>query len=121
LGANPALEAKINDINTSVDTVEKKCGVSSGELTRFVDILSASATPALLIGKEIVQSSGASYKLLLLSAINYLANGRIYLLSGVQMSRACLIWAVPPTFCPATGLLHMRNSERDVKASGMRS
>jgi formate dehydrogenase major subunit/formate dehydrogenase alpha subunit len=35
----------------------------------------------MVIGKDIVQSSGSSYKLLLLSAINYLANGRIYLLS----------------------------------------
>jgi len=91
--------------------------VSSGELTRFVDILAASATPALLIGKEIVQSSGASYKLLLLSAINYIANGRIYLLSERSNEQGLLDMAVHLIFCLGTGLLHMRNSERDMRTS----
>ncbi len=99
-GANPALEAKIKDINTSVDMVEKKCGVPSGEVTRFVEILAASATPALLIGKEIVQSSGASYKLLLLSAINYLANGRIYLMSERSNEQGMLDMGCAPDLLP---------------------
>jgi formate dehydrogenase major subunit/formate dehydrogenase alpha subunit len=99
-GANPALEAKVKDINTSADKVEKKCGVPSGELTRFVDILAASATPALLIGKEIVQSSGASYKLLLLSAINYIANGRIYLLSERSNEQGLLDMGCAPDLLP---------------------
>ncbi|MFZ2196753.1 MAG: NADH-quinone oxidoreductase subunit NuoG [Thermodesulfovibrionales bacterium] len=99
-GANPALEAKIKDINTSVEDVEKKCGVPSGELTRFVEILSASATPALLIGKETIQSSGASYKLLLLSAVNYLANGRIYLLSERSNEQGMLDMGCAPDLLP---------------------
>ncbi|PKL52227.1 MAG: NADH dehydrogenase (quinone) subunit G [Nitrospira bacterium HGW-Nitrospira-1] len=99
-GANLTLEAKIKDINTSLDDVEKKCGVPAKELARFVDILAASATPALLIGKEIVQSSGASYKLLLLSAINYLANGRIYLLSERSNEQGLLDMGCAPDLLP---------------------
>lgn len=99
-GANPQLEAKIKDISTSADDVEKKCGVPSGDLTGFVEILAASATPALLIGKEIVQSSGASYKLLLLSAINYLANGRIYLLSERSNEQGLLDMGCAPDLLP---------------------
>ncbi len=99
-GANPKLEAMIKDINTSLDDVEKKCGVPAEELARFVDILAASATPALLIGKEIVQSSGASYKLLLLSAINYLFNGRIYLLSERSNEQGMLDMGCAPDLLP---------------------
>ncbi len=99
-GANPKLEAKIININTSPDDVEKQCGVPPGELARFVDILAASAAPALLIGKEIVQSSGASYKLLLLSAINYLFNGRIYLLSERSNEQGALDMGCAPDLLP---------------------
>jgi predicted molibdopterin-dependent oxidoreductase YjgC len=99
-GANPTLEAKILDIHRSPDDVKMKCGVSEKDLAKFVDILSASATFALLIGKEIVQSSGASYKLLLLSAINYLANGRIYLLSERSNEQGLLDMGCAPDLLP---------------------
>jgi NADH-quinone oxidoreductase chain G len=99
-GANPTLEAKIKDINTSPADVEKKCEVSATELSRFVDILAASATPALIIGKEIVQSSGASYKLLLLAAINYIVNGRIYLLSERSNEQGMLDMGCAPDLLP---------------------
>jgi predicted molibdopterin-dependent oxidoreductase YjgC len=99
-GSNPTLETKIKEINTSPDDVEKKCGVSAADLTRFSDILAASATPALLIGKEIVQSRGASYKLLLLSAINYLVNGRIYLLSERANEQGLLDMGCAPDLLP---------------------
>ena len=99
-GANPTLETKIKEINTSPDDVEKKCRVSAKDLTRFAGILAASATPALLVGKEIVQSRGASYKLLLLSAINYLANGRIYLLSERANEQGLLDMGCAPDLLP---------------------
>ena len=54
----------------------------------------------MLIGKEIVQSSGASYKLLLLSAINYLANGRIYLLSERSNEQGMLDMGCAPDLLP---------------------
>jgi len=99
-GANPTLEAKINGIHMSIDDVKKKCGVPTKDLEKFVDLLAASATFALLIGKEILQSSGASYKLLLLSAINYLANGRIYLLSERSNEQGLLDMGCAPDLLP---------------------
>ena len=74
------LEAKIKDINTSAKEVENGCGIAEKDFIRFTDTLSESLTPAIVLGKEIVQSSGGSYKLMLISAINYLMNARIYLL-----------------------------------------
>jgi NADH-quinone oxidoreductase chain G len=99
-GANPELESKIKDIHTSFGDVRMKCGVDEKDLKRFVDVLSASANFALLIGKEVVQSSGASYKLLLLSAINYLANGRIYLLSERSNEQGMLDMGCAPDLLP---------------------
>ena len=99
-GANPTLEAKIRDINVPAGDVEKHSGVPSAALLKFADILAASTNPAVLIGKDIVQSSGASYKLLLLCAINYLANGRIYLLSERANEQGMLDMGCAPDLLP---------------------
>jgi NADH-quinone oxidoreductase chain G len=101
-GGNPALEEKIKNINTSPQKVKDKCGISEEELTKFTDLLSASATFALIIGKDIVQSCGASYKLLLLSAVSYLANGRIYLLSDRANEQGLLDMGCAPDLLPGS-------------------
>ncbi len=99
-GANPTLEAQIKEISTSFDDVKTGCGVPAEKLEKFVEILAASAIPAILIGKEIIQSRGASYKLLLLSAITYLVNGRIYLLSDHANEQGLLDMGCAPDLLP---------------------
>ena len=99
-GSNAALEAKIKDITVSADEVTDKTGVSGAELSAFVDLLATAATFSLVIGKDIVQSTGGSYKLLLLSAINYLANGRIYLLSEKANEQGALDMGCAPDILP---------------------
>lgn len=99
-GANPALEEKITEINISLADVERIAGVTGSDFTRFVDKLSVSATPSVVIGKELIQSSGGSHKLLLVSAINYLINGRIYLLSERANEQGLLDMGCAPDLLP---------------------
>ena len=99
-GANPALEEKIKEINTSVSDVEKAGGISGEDFARFVDKLSASATPSVVIGKELLQGGSGSYKLLLICAINYLVNGRIYLLSERANEQGLLDMGCAPDLLP---------------------
>jgi len=99
-GSNQALETKIKDINVSFEEVEKTSGVSGKDFKRFIDLLSESSTPAIVLGKEIIQSSGGSYKLLLVSAINYLMNARIYLLSERANEQGLLDMGCAPDLLP---------------------
>lgn len=99
-GANPTLEKHIQTISTSYSDVAAQCGVTEKQMASFVDVLASSATPSILIGKEIVQSRGASYKLLLLSAITYLVNGRIYLLSDHANEQGVLDMGCAPDLLP---------------------
>jgi len=101
-GSNAALEAKIKDITISAAEVIDKTGVTETQLSAFVDLLAAAATFSLVIGKDIVQSTGGSYKLLLLSAINYLANGRIYLLSEKANEQGALDMGCAPDILPGS-------------------
>ena len=99
-GVNKALEEKINDVTISADEAAGKAGVTAEALSAFADTLASAATLSLIIGKEIVQSSGGSYKLLLLSAINYLGNGRIYLLSERANEQGALDMGCAPDMLP---------------------
>jgi predicted molibdopterin-dependent oxidoreductase YjgC len=99
-GSNAALEAKIRDIAVSTDEVAEKTGVSGKHLSVFVDLLANAATFSLVVGKDVVQSTGGSYKLLLLSAINYLANGRIYLLTEKANEQGALDMGCSPDILP---------------------
>jgi len=99
-GANPVIEEKIKEINTPLPDVEKTCGISGRTFTEFVGKLSGSATPSVVIGKELIQSTGGSYKLLLVSAINYLINGRIYLLSERANEQGLLDMGCAPDLLP---------------------
>jgi NADH-quinone oxidoreductase chain G len=99
-GANAALEAKIKEINVPAENVTKSCGVSGAALNNVIEKLAAASTPAVVIGKELVQSSGGSYKLFLLSAIAYLVNGRIYLLSERANEQGLLDMGCGPDLLP---------------------
>jgi NADH-quinone oxidoreductase chain G len=101
-GVNTAVEAKIKEVNTTAETVTKSCGVSGKDFSSVIEKLSAAATPAVVIGKELVQSSGGSYKLFLLSAISYLINGRIYLLSERANEQGLLDMGCAPDLLPGS-------------------
>ncbi|MDP2277852.1 MAG: molybdopterin-dependent oxidoreductase, partial [Nitrospirota bacterium] len=98
--ANSKLESKIMDINTSVEDVRDICNIGEKEFNDFVNIISESSNLSIVIGKETTQSNGASYKLLLLSAINYLINGRIYLLSDRANEQGLLDMGCAPDILP---------------------
>jgi NADH-quinone oxidoreductase chain G len=101
-GAHSSLESNIKDINVSVEQVITECKIGADDFQSFVTMLSGASNPALVIGKEIIQSSGASYKLLLLSAINYLINGRIYLLSERANEQGVLDMGSSPDLLPGS-------------------
>jgi NADH-quinone oxidoreductase chain G len=99
-GSHAALEEKIKIIATSPQDVTKACGIREEHLLRFVEVLASSATPSVLIGKELLQSAGASYRLLLICALNYLVNGRIYLLSERANEQGLLDVGCVPDLLP---------------------
>ena len=99
-GSHQKLEAEIKDINVSVEDVEKMCGIGRRVFMESVEILSEASAPAIVLGKETAQSRGGSYKLLLVSAINYLINGRIYLLSGRANEQGLLDMGCMPDSLP---------------------
>lgn len=99
-GSYLKLETEIKNINVSVEDVEKMCGIERKVFMESVDILSNASTPAIVMGKEMAQSNGGSYKLLLVSAINYLINGRIYLLSERANEQGLLDMGCVPDMLP---------------------
>ncbi len=99
-GSNKVVEEKLKEIGTGAKEAADACGISEKEFEAFVDGLSAASNPAIVIGKETVQSSGGNYKLFLLAAINYLVNGRIYLLSERANEQGLLDMGCAPDLLP---------------------
>lgn len=99
-GSIHSLETKIKEINTPFSEVEKGCGIREKDFNDFIDRLCESSTPAVVIGKELLQSSGGSYKLLLAAAVSYLINGRIYLLSERANEQGVLDMGCAPDLLP---------------------
>lgn len=99
-GSNQILEGKIKDINLSSAEVTRVCGISEKDFALFIDKLSGASNAAVVIGKEVVQSSGGSYRLLLLAAITYLINGRVYLLSERANEQGLLDMGCAPDLLP---------------------
>jgi NADH-quinone oxidoreductase chain G len=98
--SNTPLEAMISDINIPVNEIEDACNISESDFSGFMDMLSASLTPSIVIGKEIIQSNGGSYKLMLLSAIKHLINAKIYLLSERANEQGLLDMGCTPDMLP---------------------
>jgi NADH-quinone oxidoreductase chain G len=99
-GSNPVLEEKIKGLNLPAADVKKACGIPEKDLSRFIDALAESSTPALVIGKGLVQSAEGNYRLFLVSAINYLINGRIYLLTERANEQGLLDMGCAPDLLP---------------------
>ncbi|HBR21872.1 MAG TPA: hypothetical protein DD713_04795, partial [Nitrospiraceae bacterium] len=83
-----------------VNEIEDACNISESDFSEFMDMLSESLTPAIVIGKETIQSNGGSYKLMLLSAIKHLINAKIYLLSERANEQGLLDMGCAPDMLP---------------------
>jgi len=99
-GSIGMLEEKIKAVNTGVDEVVRQCGIPGHVFDDFLEKLSGAGTPAIVIGRELLQSSGGSYKLFLACAVNYLVNGRIYLLSDHANEQGVLDMGCAPDLLP---------------------
>ncbi|MCE5193962.1 MAG: molybdopterin-dependent oxidoreductase [Nitrospiraceae bacterium] len=110
---NSSLEKKIADINASINDVEKTSGISKDELRKFVDSLSQSLSACVVIGRDIVQTKNGAYNLLLLAAISYILNARIYLLSELPNEQGVLDMGCMPDMLP--GYRQVANSEQRKK------
>ncbi len=99
-GTHAELEAKINEIAATAQDAAKNCGIAEKDFTGFVEKLANASTPAIVIGKELVQSTGGSYKLLLVAAISYIMNARIYLLSERANEQGLLDMGCAPDMLP---------------------
>ena len=101
-GGNTILEAKIREIAVTASQATSATGIAEPDFNSFIEKLASSATPAIVIGKDLVQSSGGSYKLFLLAAVSYLINGRIYLLSERANEQGVLDMGGAPDLLPGS-------------------
>jgi len=99
-GSNPLLEAKIKTVHAGTEGGMNQSGITEEDLSGFLEKLTAAAAPAVVIGKELIQSSGGGYKLFLACAIAYLINGRIYLLSDHANEQGVLDMGCAPDLLP---------------------
>ena len=99
-GSNLLLETKIKAVNAVAAEVTKRPGITEKCLADFMDKLAGAGTPAVVIGKDLIQSSGGGYKLFLVCAINYIINGRIYLLSDHANEQGLLDMGCAPDLLP---------------------
>ena len=101
VGEKPALEARIKDIKTSLEDVEKECGLARSYLDSFVEILINNASaPSVILGPELIQRTDGSYSILLVSALSYILNARIYLLSERPNEQGLLDMGCEPDMLP---------------------
>lgn len=81
-GENKAFEAKINEFKRpSAGDIEKVCNITKEEFSLAAKALSDISSVSMVIGRDIIQCTGASTNLFLLAAIAYILNARVYLLS----------------------------------------
>lgn len=97
---NSILEAKINDIKTSLEDVEKGCGITRPDLDRFIEVLAKASTPCVVLGPELIQRTDGSYSIMLVSALSYITNARIYLLSERPNEQGLLDMGCEPDMLP---------------------
>lgn len=81
-GENRAFEARIKEFkSSSVEEMEKVCGIKGADLNRIVKDLYGLTSVSIIVGPDIIQRTDASRNIFLLTAISYLLNARVYILS----------------------------------------
>ncbi len=100
-GERPSFEEIINNIH-SVPPEEAAVisGIDLNELRDAVNTLSGMTNPSIIIGRDIVQTMNGHVNLLLLAALVYLLNGRIYLLSELPNEQGLLDMGCQPDMLP---------------------
>lgn len=79
---NQLFEAKIKEFKTaSIDDAEKVCGIKSSDLQQAIEGLSKLSSISMVIGSDIVQRTDVRRNIFLLTAISYILNARVFLLS----------------------------------------
>lgn len=100
-GEKPAFEEIIGKIPpVSLKDAEERSGIPAGEIGGCAEMLSGMTNPALIIGRDSVQSSRGQENLLLLAALTYLLNGRIYLLSELPNEQGLVDMGCLPDMLP---------------------
>lgn len=100
-GLNSAFEKIIKDIPpVAVSEAEKICGIQSREINYAIDNLANMTNPSIIIGRDILQRSEGHTNLLLLAALIYLLNGRIYLLSELPNEQGLVDMGCLPDMLP---------------------
>lgn len=99
-GEKPVLEERIKNITTSFEDVEKECRITRSELDDFMNILVNAVSPCIILGPELIQRTDGSYSVMLVSALSYLINARIFLLSERPNEQGLLDMGCEPDMLP---------------------
>ncbi len=96
------------DINTIIENIPPVslneagdvCRISPSDINNTVDAISNMTNPSIIIGRDILQRSEGHTNLLLLAALIYLLNGRIYLLSELPNEQGLVDMGCLPDMLP---------------------
>jgi predicted molibdopterin-dependent oxidoreductase YjgC len=100
-GLNSAFEKIIRDIqHVEIKEAEEICGITSKDISYAIDTLSVMTNPSIIIGRDILQRAEGHTNLLLLAALIYLLNGRIYLLSELPNEQGLVDMGCLPDTLP---------------------
>lgn len=81
-GENKAFESRIKEFKeASIADVERVSGIDGNDLNKAIKDISSISSVSLIIGPDIVQRADVRTNLFLLTAIAYMLNARVYLLS----------------------------------------
>lgn len=101
-GERPAFEEIIGGLpSVPLKEVSEVSGFDLHALIDTVVTVSRMSNPSLIIGRDIVQTSTGHTNLLLLAALSYLLNGRIYLLSELPNEQGLLDMGCQPDTLPS--------------------
>lgn len=100
-GLNSAFEKIIRDIQpVEIKEAEEICGITSNDISYAIDTLSVMTNPSIIIGRDILQRVEGHTNLLLLAALIYLLNGRVYLLSELPNEQGLIDMGCLPDMLP---------------------
>lgn len=100
-GERPVLEEIIKNIRpVSAKDASDLSGIDLNEITDAIHTLSTMSNPSIIIGRDIIQATNGHIHLLLLAALVYLLNGRIYLLSELPNEQGLLDMGCCPDILP---------------------
>jgi NADH-quinone oxidoreductase chain G len=84
----------------SISDAKDRCGISADTMRDTLSAMSKMNNPSIIIGRDILQRSEGHANLLLLAALIYLLNGRIYLLSELPNEQGLIDMGCLPDMLP---------------------